>query len=314
MLVHIARIGDRPVTDLSVGDFELLAAVDRFRQHELTPDPAAADVILFTQCHAVDWRLRAIREHPLAKRYWAKVMVYDQRDRPWRSFPGIYVSSPRRAFDPGQQRAWSYPGTPHGPSSSNDPDLLFSFVGSATAPCRMPLLGLRHPDAIIEVVRDFMFWDTQAPRFEDHRIRFQEVLRRSRFVLCPRGRGTSSIRLYEALAAGRVPVIISDDWVEPAGPNWDAFSLRWPEGRTEGLVELLEDRAPGWRRMSEAASQAHQEYFAPEVSFHRIVDLCGELRASGLAPASPRRLRGRSVTTALHERLGGGSSKRWLRT
>ena len=35
------------------------------------------------------------------------------------------------------------------------------------------------------------------------------MLRQSKFVICPRGVGTSSIRLFECLRAGRVPIIVA---------------------------------------------------------------------------------------------------------
>ncbi len=156
MRVHIPRIGTDDTVDLTVNDFERLAAADRFGEHMLTSDATHADIILFPQCHMVDWRLRAIREHPVTRRYWAKVMVYDERDRPWRSFPGIYVSTPARSFDRTYQRAWSYQHVPDLPEAVGEPepDLLFSFVGSNTAPCRRPLFDMRHPDAVVGHIGD----------------------------------------------------------------------------------------------------------------------------------------------------------------
>ena len=306
MRAFIARIGTTDFVDLRADEFERLAAVDRFGRHELTADPVQADVILFTQCHMVDWRLRAIREHPLARQYWSKVMVYDERDVSWQSFPGVYVSTPAQAFDERSQRAWGYLTTPDvlAPDSSSEPDLLFSFVGSDSAPCRRPLLDLRHPDGLVEEVRDFMFWDTGAPGFQYKRARYQETLARSRFVLCPRGRGTSSIRLYETLAAGRVPVIISDDWVAPKGPDWEACGLRWPEGRTEGLTEMLEERDSDWPSMSAAARREHAAFFAADACFDRVLDLCSDLLRAGYRPSPRSRMRTRSVRAALRNRVG----------
>lgn len=305
MRVHLPRIGADRSGDIPVDEFERLAASDRFGKHELTPDPDAADVILFTQCHMIDWRLSAIREHPLAKRHWQKVMVYDERDRPWRSFPGVYVSTPSSQFDAASQRAWGYARTPHLSTSPTDPDLLFSFVGSATAPCRAPLFELRHPDAVVEESQGFMFWDSGALGFEAQRARYRDVLSRSRFVLCPRGRGTSSFRIYETLAAGGVPVIISDEWVPSSGPDWQACSLRWPEGSTDGLVEMLERRNREWPAMSAAASAAYRAFFAEDASFHSVVDLCSGLRDAAGEPASPARMRLRATAAALRQRAVG---------
>jgi hypothetical protein len=304
MRAYVARIGAGTGVDAPAVDFEHLAVSDRFGEHGVTDDPDAADVILFTQCHVVDWRLRAIREHSLVKKYREKVMVYDTRDRPWRSFPGVYVSFPARGFDGESQRAWGYPSfsDPAVRGTSVDPDLLFSFRGSATAACRKPLFELRHGDAIVEEARNFNFWEPSADGHERQRARYDEVLTRSRFVLCPRGRGTSTFRLYEALAAGRVPVIISDDWVAPAGADWEACSLRWPEGRTRGLVQLLQERDREWPLMSSAAASTYGEYFATEVCFHRVVDLCSDLHAAGGKPSPPWQVHSRSLAAALRER------------
>jgi hypothetical protein len=150
------------------------------------------------------------------------------------------------------------------------------------------LFELRHPDAIVEPVRGFTFYDSSSVDFEARRKRFRETLLRSRFVLCPRGKGTSSIRLYEAVAAGRVPVIVADDWVAPAGPDWERFSIRWPEGRTEGLIDLLEQHDCDWPAMSNAAANAYREFFAPDIWFQRVVDQCAELFQSAQLEEFPR--------------------------
>lgn len=302
MRVYLPRLASNPGADLRVNELEMLAARDHFHRHELVNEPGDADFVLFVQCHMVDWRLKVIRDHPIARSHWEKVMVYDERDRPWRSFPGVYVSTPSSAFDSRRQRAWSYLRVPPAPASSViEPDLLFSFVGSPTAECRRPLFELQHPDSVVEEVRDFMFWDSAAKNFEERRRRYREILTRSRFVLCPRGRGTSSFRLYETLAAGRVPVIISDEWVAPNGPDWDAFSLRSPEGSTRILVDLLEERNGDWLAMSAAASAAYRDFFSDEVAFHRIVELLGDLHESCVPRSSRWAMRGHASSAALRQ-------------
>ena len=301
--VFLPRVGGNPYVDLVVDEFERLADRDRFGVHKLVDSPEKADIVLFAQCNMVDWRLRAIRGHPIARRFWSKSMVYDTRDTPWRSLPGVYVSTPANRFDSRCQRAWGYLTSPAIEQSGVDPDLLFSFVGGNTSACRFPLFGLRHRDAIVEEVAGFVLWDSTAPNFRERRTSYAQTMNRSRFVLCPRGRGTSSIRLYETLAAGRVPVIISDDWIPPEGPDWDACSIRWPEGQVVGLTELLEERSSEWPKLSRAAARAYQEFFAPTVAFHRIADLCSSLRESVIATDNPARLAIRSYGAAASQRL-----------
>jgi hypothetical protein len=277
--VYLPRIDSNKWVDLRVDEVESLAARDRFRAHEIVNEPAIADIVLFVQCHMIDWRLNAIIEHPVAIAHWPRVFVYDERDRPWRSFPGVYVSSPHSSFDRQRQRAWSYLRAPSDPVTNwtSEPDLLFSFVGSRTAPCRDAVLALEHPDALVTEVADFMFWNEASPTFVERRRHYAEAIIRSRFVLCPRGRGTSTFRLYEAIAAGRVPVVISDEWVPPLGPQWDSFSIRVAEDDVDDIPALLEARAREWPEMSAAARAAFDQFFSDEVAFHRLISEVGML-------------------------------------
>jgi len=74
-------------------------------------------------------------------------------------------------------------------------------------------------------------------------------------------------------------VIISNDWVAPKGPSWESFTIRWPEGRTDGLVEALQDADRRWPAMSAAASEAHDSFFAGNGLLSPVWStLCGELR------------------------------------
>jgi hypothetical protein len=289
MIVNVARLRLNPLWDDPADRVEELARIDRFDQHNVSADPDAADVVLFPQCHMLpaDWRLRTIREHPLTRRFSEKVVVFNERDRAWCAFPGVYVSMPAHHFDPRYQRPWAYFPLPPADRSTS-PDLLFSFIGSPSSRCRKPLFKLHHPEAVVERVRGFTFYDPASLNFENRRARFRDIVHRSRFVLCPRGRGTSSIRLYETLAAGRVPIIISDDWLAPRGPSWDDFSIRWPEGRVKGLIETIEERDNEWSDMSSAAVAAHREFFAPDVWFHRVIELCREISEESALHWFPR--------------------------
>jgi hypothetical protein len=256
----------------------------------------------------VDWRLNALLAHPAVKLHWRKVMVYDERDRPWRSFPGLYVSAPARSFDSRQQRASGYLQLPAINAAVGDtPDLLFSFVGSNSASCRELIFRLRHPSSIVEQVHDFMFWDSSSPGFGERRRRYSDVLNRSRFVLCPRGRGTSSFRLYETLAHGRVPVIISNEWVAPIGPNWDAFSIRVSENDAR-LVQILEAQDENWPRMSAAATAAYNEYFSEDVRFHRMVESLRDVLSTQPSRVAPWAVRTRGLYFASREALSGGQA------
>src|SRR5262249_46832065 len=128
-----------------------------------------------------------------------------------------------------------------------DDNFLFTFVGTPAAPvshvrCREAIYALHHPRSYIERVTGFVFFDPTSADFIARKQHFAEIMARSKFVLCPRGLATSSIRLYETLANRRVPVILADAWVPPNGPRWEQFTIRWPEGRVAELPAYLESR------------------------------------------------------------------------
>jgi hypothetical protein len=66
-------------------------------------------------------------------------------------------------------------------------------------------------------------------------------LLRARFALCPPGWSSWSPRLFDAVLAGAIPVIISDDWIPPFSEliDYNDFSIRVPESKIEKLTEIL---------------------------------------------------------------------------
>ena len=93
-------------------------------------------------------------------------------------------------------------------------------------------------------------------------IRYIEEIRRARFSLCPRGLSPSSYRLYESMQLGRCPVVISDDWMPPDGPDWGRFAIFVRESEIRRLPEILpceRDRAEDRGRK---AWEAWKEHFS----------------------------------------------------
>ena len=108
-------------------------------------------------------------------------------------------------------------------------------------------------------------------------------------MLCPRGGGPSTLRLFETMMLGRSPVIISDQWVPPAGPRWEEFSVRVAEDSVPAIGDVLRERAPEAAKMGELARAEWLEWFAPDVAFHRIAESLLELVAAAGARRGPRR-------------------------
>jgi hypothetical protein len=265
-----------------------LASRDRFGIHGLTDEPAEAEVILFVESTAnAGPYFERVRRHPVYRRWRSKCFLFSSTDRVVPLLPGIYASIERRWYWPAWTRSGGYLGIREGGELRYRPDAgprryLFSFVGSSTTHrVRRRLVRLGHPEALLI--------DTSAesraarPPQEEYRRRYAQSIAQSAFVLCPRGGGASTFRLFETMMLGRPPVIVSDQWVPPSGPDWGSFSIRVAERDLERLPGLLEDRRAESETMGEAARAAWNDWFSESACFHRTVGWCLELAA--YAPA-----------------------------
>lgn len=288
--VMLATAAEEPWSRQLRAEVESVVQADRYGEHVLVADPEAADLILLLDAHQHldDWRQQAIRRHPLVRSFADKVFVYDERDIPHDSLPGIYVAMPRFEYDERRHRAFAYYKLLNDTRSvaSVTPDLLFSFQGRNVGPVRGAVLALSHPRAVVRDSSEHDFFAADCSALDDATHSYRELVGRSKFVLCPRGAGTSSLRLFEALAAGRVPVILSDEWVPPPGIDWDACSLRVRERDAAVVAGYIEAVESAWPALSGAARETYAEWFAPEMWFHRAVELCLELQRGGAAGTS----------------------------
>jgi hypothetical protein len=153
-------------------------------------------------------------------------------------------------------------------AATDEPDLLFSFMGGKTHKCRESVLGLRHPRGRVVDTSAISFFQVAVGEALLDRVvaqrEYQQLVGRSMFVLCPRGHGTASFRLYETLAAGRVPVIISDAWLPPADVDWDGCAVRIAESQVSSVTKILERLEPEWPAMAAAAQRVYAERFAQD--------------------------------------------------
>ena len=285
MKVALATAADESWSRGLRADVEAVARRDRVGEHSLVEDPFDADVILFVDPHQnlPDWTMRSFRRHPLVRRFPHKVFVYDERDNPRDVLPGIFVSMPRREFDRERQRAFGYYWLKNDTSGivNDDPDLLFSFQGRRVGSTREAVLAVSHPRAVVEDTSQHEFFAGASAELEPARARYRETIGRSKFVLCPRGAATCTFRLFEAMACGRVPVVLSDEWVPPEDIDWDSCSLRVRESEAGTVAELLERAEASWPELSAGAKRVYEEWFAPDIWFHRAVEHLHELLLAG---------------------------------
>ena len=100
-------------------------------------------------------------------------------------------------------------------------DILFSFVGSWDShPIRERMRTRVVGENIIyrngyHVCTEMFF--KEGIKIQEEK-EYKDILQRSLFSLCPRGSSCSSVRFWESIHAGAIPVLISDNWLLP---DWD---------------------------------------------------------------------------------------------
>lgn len=146
------------------------------------------------------------------------------------------------------------------PNNGIDPakekDILYSFIGLESHPIRIKIFALlRRPDIIIKKRGCWHFYLRfkgkivplkWSPRREEERKEYQDVLARSRFSLCPRGTGPSTIRFWESLQAGAIPVLLSDAMALPKikGINWNDCIIQVPEKNISSVDRIIRTISP----------------------------------------------------------------------
>lgn len=162
------------------------------------------------------------------------------------------------------------------PKSITDCKLVASFQGSLqTHPVRRKIYEAIQPFGSFHYETTPFWATTPKTEQEELRKRYLENLNDSQFILCPRGAGLNSIRFFEALRMGRIPVLIADDTKLPLEwlVNYDNFVVRVPE------ADILEARTyvARWLERHDlvaASQQAYQlsvNYFTDLTKFTQLV-------------------------------------------
>lgn len=199
--------------------------------------------------------------------------VWDISDRPTSRFSGFYCSLPKHLFDSRRHAAACYPIAFNrliDEFPAHEAEMDFSFRGALTDTVRIKMVEAlqqyQHGGTAMVQSTGHATWeftDTTYASRNRSQAEFADLLRRSKFVLCPRGYGTGSMRLFEVMQAGRVPVIISDSYVLPGNIDWSACALRIPESRVADVSSIIQDNMGNWESMAKQARMAWEDNFSP---------------------------------------------------
>ena len=276
--------------------FAKLAAIAEPRLHTVVDSAEEADLIIITDVADTDRfapernRFLTLREHPLVHRYPDRTFAYCDGDRPIPFVRGVYVSARQSRWHLGRVASAMYVSEWENEQvgmATDQRDLLFSFLGRSGVPVRQRLLehDWRRPDVMVQDTTPYRLWMDGHDRRRQWD--YAETSRRSKFVICPRGAGAATMRLFEVMQMGVAPVVLSDRWLLPAGPRWNDFAVLVPECDVDRLDHILEGYGDRWRQMGRLARQEWLRWFSPPRRFNYIVD---QMVAIGERAVVPERL------------------------
>jgi hypothetical protein len=244
----------------------------------LVDSPADADLILICPRPRNPVFPSEIFRGGIAWRYRHKCVVISTDDNPTITHKGFYTSlraselrSPllKGGFDP--RVAYVEPDERF--PLQTDLRYLFSFLGSFATHAVRQRIGVLAGEWRHSATAAFLVKDTtrtsEAERSpeecEAFRRSYVDAMRESKFILCPRGMCPSSVRLFETMKAGRVPVVISDDWVRPPEVPWDEFAIVVREKDVTSIPSILSGEESTFPERAAGARRAWERWFSKEV-------------------------------------------------
>ena len=141
---------------------------------------------------------------------------------------------------------------------TNERKLLYSFMGAYNPHCyindiRKRIYNMKHPKkCLVEKTNMWHFekmvysklQNVRKELNEDERQKlrgekYNEILLDSRYTLCPSGSGPNSIRLWEALAVGSIPILLADTLELPEHELWKDSIIIVEENELKQIPEIL---------------------------------------------------------------------------
>ena len=268
------------------------------RTHSLTDDTCEAELIIIGNVREENFS-ESLRRNRLISKYPEKCFVVSNCDNPLPLLRGVYANMDRRLPSMGRMRSGSYflyhPDLKNpfvenyvGQASERPKKFLLTFTGRNCHRARNSIFThpFNRPDILIRDTSNFNAFTHESDlRMSGYR-EYVEILESSKFVLCPRGIGVSSIRLFESMRIGVAPIILSDDYILPKGPDWKSFALFVPEKEVARVEEIAEKHEDHYREMGLAAAAAYRQFFSAPAYFDYVVSQCLDIQKTQRIPES----------------------------
>lgn len=121
---------------------------------------------------------------------------------------------------------------------------------------------------------DMVYSDKKQTNFHNE-IEYKYNLGNSKFSLCPSGSGTNSIRIWESMSYGTIPVILADTIKLPKikDVNYEDFFIIWKEQDISKLHDYLKSLDDATiEKMSKKNIEIFNRYFSNKTMNNIIID------------------------------------------
>ncbi|AVR45273.1 hypothetical protein C7S20_08345 [Christiangramia fulva] len=274
--------------NITVNHVKESALMDPFGVHELVDDPKNADLIIFVENHpGCDPYFFNVLKNSVYRVYKEKCVLYHDNDRSLTFLPTISPSLEKSYFNQNLHRPFPYitqlsrnPYIKHLYKNQEEKIYLFSFIGaSRTHTVRKKIFKINYERCYLKDTSDKNSWQLKNEEKDYYFKKYAEICQKSKFILCPRGIGPNSYRLYESMEAGVAPVIISDDWIPSQGPKWKEFSIQVRESDVSRIEEILLEKEVDYKALGLKAREVWEDYFSKDKQFHYLVETAYQLQS-----------------------------------
>jgi hypothetical protein len=185
------------------------------------------------------------------------------------------VATPHASLANGHVSIPHYPVNVDRSKMKENRSMLFSFMGSTKTHDIRRGLTILYPNNCYD--SGFMWGlDPSIPNKKDLNERYIEMLGSSEFSLCPRGTGISSVRLFESMAMGAIPVVIADGYKFPLQNviKWTDISIQVKQSQISKIGKVLHENytKDGINDMRERMLRIYDEYLSPD-NFNKSIEL-----------------------------------------
>lgn len=278
-----------PETALATDKSELLDKIEKILgQNELvnlkcTPEEADA-IILQEKISHKDYKyINILKKDPILGKHLHKTFTINIDDGATGLLKGLYTCLPKKRYDSNIHVAVPYPAFPNELVLNNaiiesSTKHLAGWRGSVTSnKIRKKLMDMFSNDADI-VFQPSGSWFNHGTGEKES---YVKLIKDAKFSICPKGLAPVSFRIYESMALSRCPVIIADEFIAPAGPNWSSCSIMYPEKKIKHLKVFLESNSLKYKELGENAFKDWNQFFSPEKVPYYYVEKLLNLIESG---------------------------------